>query len=156
MSLERERMTSQERQPTRDELLAMAYVDGELDAASRAAFETRMREQRDLAREVAELQRLGVVARRMAPPEPQDAEWDRLRREPLQRAGRGLGFALVAAGLLGLVVFVGYVVARDDHLPLGLKLVIGAVSAGLLLLGLTVLRARLRTLPYDPYTEIRR
>ena len=48
-------MTSRERTPTPDELLAMAYVDGELDDEAARAFEDRLPDEPALVREVAEL-----------------------------------------------------------------------------------------------------
>ena len=149
-------MSPEERPPSRDELLAMAYVDGELDAGDREEFEQRMSQSDKLRREVAELSSLAVLARRMAPKEPKDYEWERLAEDPVHRGGLGLGFGLVVAGVLGLAAFGITKVATDDGIPITLKLVLGAMTGGLLCLFLVVLRARLRTLPYDPYTEVQR
>lgn len=146
---------SAEPEPTPDELLAMAFVDGELDAAAAARFAERMRREPALAREVALLRGLELVARRMTPPEPADTEWERLARDPLQRGAVRLGFALALAGAVGLGLWSLLLVATS-HLALAPRLCVLALGLGLLLVFLTVLRARLRTLPYDPYTEVER
>ena len=142
-------------QPTREQLLTMAYADGELDEAARKGFEEQMASRPDLAREVAQLNRLHVLARQMAGPEPMDHEWARLERDPLHRAGIGGGLLLLLLGALALTGWIAWEVAVSDESP-GVKLIFGALLGGGLLMLLATLRARLRTLPYDPYTEIQR
>jgi anti-sigma factor RsiW len=142
-------------EPTRDQLQAMAYVDGELAQAERLTFEALLATRRDLQLEVAQLRKLEVLARSAAAPEPIDHEWKRLQREPLQRGSIGLGFAALGFGALGLTLFAGYSVFTS-HLQLLPKQFLGALCVGVLLLFLATLRGRLRTLPFDPYTEIER
>jgi anti-sigma factor RsiW len=144
-----------EREPTREELLAMAYVDGELDPAARREFEALLPGRSDLAREVVQFQRLALLAREVAPPEPMDFEWRRLAQDPLHRAGSGLGFFLLSAGALGLLGW-GSVALFTSELELVTKALIFALLLGATLLFVATLRARLRTLPFDPYTEIQR
>jgi anti-sigma factor RsiW len=142
-------------EPTREQLLAMAYVDGELDAAARAAFEAELASRRDLQVEVVQLQRLAVLARSMAAAEPIDHEWKRLARDPLQRTSISLGFAALGLGTLGIAGLCAYGVAVSD-MPIAMKVLLATVGGGVVLLFLATLRARLRTLPFDPYTEIER
>ena len=143
------------REPTRDELLAMAYVDGELRPAARAEFEARLAASPALGREVSALKELELLARAAAPREPMDEEWARLARDPLQRGTLGLGWILLIVGCVGLALFAGWQLFASDA-PLALKLLMGAfLAGGALLLGATV-RARLRTLPLDPYRKIQR
>lgn len=149
-------MTDREREPTRDELLAMAYVDGELDRATRAEMDRRMASEPALAREVAELKRLEVIARQTAPPEPMDHEWNRLKRGLVHRGGHFVGFLLLALGSLGLAAWGVIGVLRDEETELTGKVLLSLLILGALTLFLVVLRGRLRTLPYDPYTEVQR
>ena len=148
-------MSANERTPTRDELLAMAYVDDELDEAARATFETRLRDEPALAREVTQLQRLGVLARSAAPPEPMDHEWARIRRGLPHRLGSPLAWIAILLGALGGTGWVLVEIARSDMETLP-KILLFLGVAGFVLLFVLTLRARLRTLPYDPYTEIQR
>ena len=148
-------MSSEEREPTREELLAMAYADGELPPAERAQFEGLLTERGDLRAEVARLQRLNVLARDAAGPEPIDLEWAALRRDPAYRASLGLGLALFVGGL-GLLVAGGLWMLWTGTLALAVKLAVSALVAGFVLLLAAYLRARLRTRAYDPYTEIER
>ena len=148
-------MSVHDPEPTPDQLLAMAYVDGELDDAGRREFEERMAGSVELQREVAKQQRVAVLARQVGPPEPMDYEWERLGRDGIHRAGLGLGFAaLFVGGLIG-IGSLAYWIAFGP-LPLWEKVLAGACLGGGLLLFLSVLRARMRTLPYDPYTEVKR
>jgi len=143
------------REPTRDELLAMAYVDGELTADGRAEFEGRLAASTELRREVSALKELELLARAAAPREPMDHEWDALARDPVQRGSLGLGWTLLVLGALGGIGYGMFALLVSDAPPL-LKLTVGALSVGLaLLLGATV-RARLRTLPLDPYRKVQR
>jgi len=134
--------------------MAMAYADGELDAAGRREFEALLEQRPDLAREVADHQRLLVLGRRMAGAEPQDHEWQRLRRDPLQRAGMGGGLLLLAVGLLGLAGEVAWSALTGGDGTLALAVSLGCLLVGCLGLLLATLRARLRTRPYDPYRDI--
>ena len=149
-------MTDREREPTRDELLAMAYVDGELDRAAREELERRMADEPALAREVAELKKLEVIARQTAPPEPMDHEWNRLRKGLVHRGGHLVGFLFLALGSIGLAVWGMIGVLRDDETELTAKVLLSLLILGALTLFLVILRGRLRTLPYDPYTEVQR
>ena len=64
-----------DREPSADELTAMAYADGELSGAERAAFEQRLAAEPDLGRAVSDYRELEIMARQLAPPEPADHEW---------------------------------------------------------------------------------
>ncbi len=144
-----------EERPRQDELLAMAYADGELRGADLETFQARLAREPALVREVSELRALEVLARSMAPPEPADYEWERLARDPAQRLGESLGwiaFVVSAVGLFALGVF-WLATAPIPALP---KVLCLAGLGGLLLLLLTTLRARLRVLPHDPYRKVQR
>jgi anti-sigma factor RsiW len=148
-------MSPEEREPTPDELLAMAYADGELAPAEATEFERRMRADPALSREVADLRRLELVARAVAPPEPQDAEWNRLRADPWHRLLTRGGAALFVGGL-GLEAALALTGLRDGFAG-GPLFVSGLVTvAGFALLFTAAWRWRRRNLPYDPYVEVKR
>ncbi|MFT5049365.1 MAG: anti-sigma factor RsiW [Chlamydiales bacterium] len=144
-----------EREPTPDELLAMTYADGELDEASCGEFEARLAAEPALAKEVAGHLSLAVMARKMAPPEPMDHEWKRLELDPMQRAGIRLGWLLLTLGAIGLAGWSIVEVSQSD-MELAPRSLVLSLIAGSIVLLLTTLRARLRTLPYDRYTGVER
>jgi len=141
--------------PSRDELLSMAYVDGELAHADRAAFEARLEREPALVREVAAQQRLAVMARASAPREPIDREWARIRGSAIQRLGLPLGWTLLGLGAAGLASWCAWEV---ECAPVGIapKLLTAALAAGFLVLFLLAVRARIRTKPFDPYDDVQR
>lgn len=148
-------MSAPLQEPSREQLLAMAYVDGELDPKARADFEQEIGLREDVRREVVQLQRLGLLARSMAGPEPIDHEWRKLARDPLQKSSTVLAFAGMVVGATGLAGLCAWQVWKSDMEALP-KFLLAALCGGALLLFLVTLRGRLRTLPYDPYTEIER
>ena len=136
--------------------MAMAYADGELDEAGRREFEALMNQRPDLVREVADHQRLVVLSHQVAGPEPMDHEWRRLASDPLHQAGHGGGLLLILVALVGFTGWGGWTLATHADLHLGVRLLLGALLLGSVLLFLATLRARLRTLPYDPYRDLER
>lgn len=148
-------MNAHDPEPSRDELLAMAYVDDELSPAARADVERRMADEPALNLAVARYRRLEVLARHVAPPEPADHEWRRLARDPAQRAGSLVAWGLLALGAVGLAGWCLFELVRADLDPLP-KFLCLAVVLGVLLLFFLTLRGRLKTLPYDPYVEVER
>ena len=148
-------MSRDDRPPSDDQILAMAYADGELAGTARAEFEARLSRDSALAREVAAQQRLHVLARLAAGPEPMDHEWKRIERSSLHRSGLGLAWTMIAVGSLGLLA---WAVAEElrSGLPLVPKISIALLMAGLVALFLITLRNRLRTMPLDPYTQVKR
>jgi anti-sigma factor RsiW len=142
--------------PTPDQLLAMSYADGELDADQRGAFEARLALEPSLAREVSELQALAVLARSAAPPEPADHEWARLDLDPLQRAGVQAGWMLAIAGAIGLAAYIVYSICAASDIGVPVKACLLAAIGGALLLLLMTVRERLSLLPYDPYRRVQR
>lgn len=142
-------------EPSRDQLLAMAYADGELAGDERARFEARLAAEPLLAQEVAEYRSIELLAREMAPPEPADHEWARLELDPLYRAGSQLGTFLLGAGALGLALWGVYEIARGD-MELIPKVCSLALVVGFATLLLTTVQGRLRVLPLDPYRKVQR
>lgn len=146
-------MSSQEAAPSRDELLAMAYVDDQLAPAARAEFEERLKHESHLLREVAELRQLELIARQVTPLETADvalARFDDAGGRVAVKAGWLMLLIVAIAGLAAIAVtlLVG--------LPWPLAILAGLGFLGLLLLFLTVLRRRLAVLPHDPYREVQR
>ena len=144
-----------EREPTQDELLAMAYADGQLSGDSLRGFEARLSSESLLAREVSEYRALEILAREMAPPEPMDYEWERLSVDPVHSLGNKIGWTLFVVGILGVFGF-QFVELLQSELTLLPKLLWLSVLTGITTLLLLTVRTRLRTLPYDPYRKVKR
>ena len=142
--------------PTRDELDAMAYADDELTGEARAAFEARLATEAALGREVARLRSLSLLARPSAPAEPMDHEWARLADDPVHQTGLRFGGLLVLVSSVGLLAWLLYALAIDPELETVPKVLLLTSAAGFGLWFLAILRGRLRTRPFDPYTSVKR
>lgn len=142
--------------PSPDELLAMAFADGELSPEERLAFEKRLTKEEALGILVAEHMALDVLARRVAPREPQDFEWARLQLDPVYKTSVSLGWMLVIVGSLATLALTVYGVATNESLTPLTRVFILSALLGFLLLFLSVLMRRLRTLPLDPYRHVER
>lgn len=146
-------MSAAEREPEREELLAMAYADGELRGREREEFEALLATRADLRLEVARTQRLAVLARRAAGPEPMDLEWRALAREPLQRAALGAGRVAFAGGSLLVALGAAWALLASGA-PAWLRIGATAAACGLAILLGAAVRARLRTRGLDPYRDV--
>lgn len=142
-------------EPTSDQLLAMAYVDHELDGSERVRFEARLAQEPQLAREVMELKRLVLISRTATPAEPIAHEWARLARSPLQRSLRAAAISLLLSGCAAALVFGAYELWTCDW-SLGLRVAGLLLGSGLAFGLLAAWRARRRTQAYDPYRSIQR
>ncbi len=143
-------------EPSEDELLAMAYADGELNEEARRETAHRVASDPAFALRVAHYQRLDVTARTAASPEPQDIVHAKLAASPTQQATLGLGWFALVTGTLGFYVWLIFEMTQDPELDILPKVFILGGIGGFLLLFLSILRNRLRELPYDPYTKIKR
>jgi len=143
------------REPTENELLAMAYADGELTAEAREEFEQSMSSDASLRTEVSQLKHLEVLARRCAPKEPLDYEWESVRSEPVQVAGTGAGWLLAIVALMSGVIWLLYVAATSE-LAFAFKLCLFSAVGGFFLLLAMTLRVRLKTMQHDPYRDVQR
>ena len=72
-------------EPSDDELLAMAYADGELSDSARAQAGGRIATDEAFALRVAHYQRLDVATRTATPPEPADTAHANLAASTTQR-----------------------------------------------------------------------
>jgi anti-sigma factor RsiW len=148
-------MSAREREPTADELLAMAYADGELAPEARAQFEARLAREPALRGEVASQHALALLARASAPPEPLELERLRVEREPLQRGLLAAAWALLVLGAAALVL-AGEIALWTSRSGLGVKFGVTALLTGLALLALRAARLRARTRHLDPYRDLKR
>lgn len=145
-----------EAEPSEDDLLAMAYADGEMSPEEAVSFEARMEAEPRLVHRVAELHALDVLARRIAPPEPADRDWTALQLDPLYRGTVGIGwFLLIAATAISFALAV-WAVATNEGISYVHRGLILSSLLGFTLLFLSVLWRRIRAMPLDPYRNVER
>lgn len=142
--------------PSEDELLAMAYADGELGAEDAAAFTARLRAEPALLRLVAEHRALEVLSRQVGHPEPAEVDWANLKADRIHRGTTTAGWVLIVlAALLGASMASGAFLL-DESVPVAARALAGAGVLGVALLFSSVLRRRMRALPLDPYRHVQR
>jgi anti-sigma factor RsiW len=141
----------------RDELnlKLMAYLDGEMDAAERDAFEKEIAADPELGRMTREFGALIDRADALQLQEPPEEGWESYWEEVHDRMGRRFGWVFMALGGLALAGLGLWKYFSCPHHPLanwGLGL--GALGAAILFV--TVLRERMRELKHDRYRKVRR
>lgn len=137
------------------EALMMAYVDDELDAPRRREFERRLAEDRDLAEEVADYQRLLDLSRSLEHLEPTDREMRRFRARLYNRTEWRLGWTLLVAGLAVLAALGLYELCTCSW-PFVLKAAIVSTVAGAGLLLASTVRQKRRQSRLDRYRGVLR
>ena len=152
---------SQQRGPTGAERLRqlmMAAVDNEISADERVELESAMAQDPELAGELEMFRTLrdvtGTVRRRPPPPEVWDGYWAGVHR----RLERGIGWILASVGatvvaVWGSVRFVQQVLG-DTEAPLFVRWSVLALSAGLVILFVSVARERWFVGRTDPYKDV--
>jgi ferric-dicitrate binding protein FerR (iron transport regulator) len=141
----------------RAQALMMAALDGEISAADRTQLDALLAQHPDLAAEWQRFTRLKEVTSGMSLRHPPEEIWDRYWDSAYRRVERGIAWMLVSAGA---AVLAGYWIwhaveafLADTTAPLGLKLAIAAVTLGLFILALSVVREKIFVARRDPYQK---
>lgn len=141
--------------PTTDELLAMAYADGELSADARRAFEARLSSDARLRVLVADQQRIAVLAREAAPSEPLELASLIVEHGKPHTFLASFGRVLLVLALAWTLVWLCLACVENAWRPP----IAGAAVAATTGFGLLALRAwlvRRATHHLDPYRDLRR
>jgi ferric-dicitrate binding protein FerR (iron transport regulator) len=141
----------------RAQALMMAALDGEISAAERAELDVLVARHADLAAEWQRFTRLKEVTSGMSLRHPPEEIWDRYWDSAYRRVERGIAWILVSAGAAVLAAYwIWHAVEAffaDTTAPLGLKLAISAVTLGLFILALSVVREKVFMARRDPYQK---
>jgi ferric-dicitrate binding protein FerR (iron transport regulator) len=138
----------------------MRALDGELDAAQLAAFESRLADDPELREEWRRLSRAREATMGMRLRHPPEEVWDGYWTSVYSRTERGLGWILVSLGAIvvggwAVWTWVGELLA-DTTTPLAVRFGMIAMFMGVLILAVSVVRHRINVLRTDPYKEIQR
>jgi ferric-dicitrate binding protein FerR (iron transport regulator) len=133
----------------------MAYLDGELTVEEARAFEALLEEHPEWRSEVAQMRAVVGASAGLRFRSAPEGTWDNYWEEIDSRIAKPIGWILAGIGGFGLAVAGAvkvFLLAENLWVRVGL----GAVVAGLLLLFLSVLRGHLLERPRDRYRRIRR
>jgi len=138
----------------------MSGLDGELSAEEREELERLLEADSRLREEWDRLSRLKEVTQSMALRKPPDEVWEDYWASVYSRLERGVGWILVSVGGIVLVSYGAWQgvqsLIADTDMPWFLKGAILAVTIGLVVLFVSVLREKLFTWSRDPYKDVQR
>ncbi|MBX3729127.1 MAG: hypothetical protein KF858_08060 [Candidatus Sumerlaeia bacterium] len=133
----------------------MAYLDGELAPEEARAFEALLDAHPEWRSEVEQMRAVVASSAGLQFRPVPEGTWDNYWEEIDSRIAKPIGWILVGIGGFGLAVAGAvkvFLLAENMWVRVGL----GAVVAGLLLLFLSVLRGHLLERPQDRYRRIKR
>ena len=139
--------------------LMMLALDGEATDDERAELDAALA-QPEAAAEWARLNKLKEVTEMTSWHHPPDALWETYRDGVYNRLERGFAWVLVSIGAITLMAWGAYTAASellaDPAVPGPIKLALGSLALGGIILFVSVARERLFTRRHDPYKEIER
>jgi len=135
------------------EILLMGYVDGELDDSDRRRVEQALASDPALQSELEEMRRLKSLTAGLGIDEKTDTELKTFWGSIYNRLERHTGWALLLAGILGLTSLGFFVFMESKSTHWSVKVLVGSMGLGALILLWSVLRERLHILPHDRYSR---
>lgn len=146
------------RKRERAQHLMVAALDGEVSQIEKTELERLVRDDPALRSEWEQLQRVKEVTRQMAYNEPPHEVWDGYWAGVYRKLERGIAWILLSIGAIILIswgIWQGIEdVIADTGMPLVVKLSIGALTVGLVILLVSVAREKLFVRRSDPYKDI--
>ena len=138
--------------------LMMGALDGELSEAEQSELDDLIGSDSALKAELEQLKRVKEVTGSMAYNEPPREVWDTYWAGVYRRFERGIAWILVSVGAIVMISWGAWQaiedIIADSSMPLVVKLGIGALTVGLVVLLVSVAREKLFTRRSDPYKDI--
>jgi anti-sigma factor RsiW len=142
---------------TERQALISGYLDGELDASERAAFEAELERDPELRSELEEMRSVVRAADALEFEVPPDEDWDAFAETVLSRTERRTGWLLLFLGALVIGAFGLYYVAFRPWAPFPIRMGVEVIGVGGLVLFGSVLRHRIYMRKSDRYSrDVRR
>lgn len=140
--------------------LMMAALDGEISPAEQEILEQSLQQNPDLQGEWREMQRVKEVTTMISVRKPPEEVWASYWTQVYARNERKVAWVLISVGAIvllswGLWQFVLSVLSELD-MPDFIKLAIGVLSVGTVILAVSVVREKLFVNKNDPYKDIER
>jgi len=138
--------------------LLMGYLDGELPEEERSRVERHLASCESCRREERAYRRLSDMTESIEFVEPTEAEWKVHWQGIYNRLERGAAWILLSLGASILLLYGAYRLLEDFLLDSGhslfLRIGVGTVTAGGVVLAVSVVRERLRLRKVDRYEEV--
>ncbi|MGM0631687.1 MAG: anti-sigma factor family protein [Pseudomonadota bacterium] len=140
--------------------LMMAALDGEANDTERVKLERLLAEDPAMRTEYEKLAGVKELTMNHSPKDPGNALWQIYWGGVYRRLERGLGWILLSAGAIPLLMYGGWQVASDwftnDSIPLWLRIAGGVMGTGMIILFVSVLRETLFFHKRERYKDIER
>ena len=137
--------------------LMMAALDGEITGDEQRELDAVMAAHPDVVHEWRRFQRLKEVTTGMSLRTPPEETWDRYWQGTYRRAERGIAWLLVS---IGAIILFGYwawhaveAFFEPSAEPLGIRIAVAALTIGLVILAVSVIREKIFTNRRDPYKK---
>lgn len=141
------------------ELLA-GYVDNELNAEERLAFDKELAENPELRAELEQFQSLKEVTGLIKYADLPDEVWENYWQSIYRKLERGIGWIMFSIGAIILVCYAAYEffenLLLDQSIPMIIKVGVVATSGGLAFLLISFTRERLFAYKRDRYGEVKK
>jgi predicted anti-sigma-YlaC factor YlaD len=138
----------------------MAYLDNELNAEQKKAFEAHLASCPTCTRELEEFKSLKRITDDVELAEPEDRLWQQYWGGVYNRIERGIGWAVFSVAGILLVIYCGFKgiegVVKDPTVSTLLKVGLLALLVGLAILFVSVVRERIFFWSKDRYKDVRR
>ena len=138
----------------------MGYLDDELDAEQRAAFEAHLAGCAACRKEIEAFTRLKQITDDVTLVEPEERLWQQYWGGLYNRIERGTGWVVFSVAGILLAIYGGFLgiesLIRDPGIGLLLKVGLVGLLVGLAILFVSVLRERIYFWTKDRYKDVRR
>jgi len=138
----------------------MAYLDNELSAEQKKAFEAHLASCPKCTQELEEFKNLKQITDSVELVEPEDRMWEQYWGGVYNRVERGIGWVVFSVAGILLLIYGGFTaiesVITDPKVGLLLKVGLLALLAGLAILFVSVVRERIYFWGKDRYKDVRR
>jgi len=136
------------------------YLDGELDPKTRQMVEEHIKQCPQCAAELEEMRKIREVLGKMETEKLPDIYWRTYWSNIYNRIERAIGWILLSIGIILLSIWGIFQVFRqffaDPSVPIMLRIAVGALSLGVIILLISLIRERIFALKHERYTKIER
>ncbi len=140
--------------------LMMAYLDEELTAEQKQAFEAHLGSCPGCRKDLTEFKRLKEITDGVVFVEPEDRVWNEYWNNVYNRFERGAGWILFSVAAIALLIYGGFElierIVEDRTVGVLLKVGLLALLGGLAILFVSVTRERVYFWGRDRYRDVRR
>jgi anti-sigma factor RsiW len=134
----------------------MRYLDGEMSAEERLAFERHGADCNECGEQLKQFTELDTMTRRITMKDPTDEFWERYWKSIYRRIERKTAWVCIIAGLAMLVAFALHEAMQSLRVITFEKIAFLLVAIGGVLLLISLIRERFHQYRVDPYRDVKR